>query len=70
MNQDTVKIKLSPEENTVHHPLDEIVRQGARNMLQKALEVEVDLFLEKYQYVLDNAGSRQIVRNEIGRAHV
>ena len=63
-----IHLRINPEENIVNHPLDEIVRQGARNMLQKALEAEVDLFLEKYQYVLDDAGSRQIVRDGHGKS--
>ena len=32
-------------------------------MLQAALEIEVDLFLERNQYILDNRGSRQVIRN-------
>lgn len=67
MNKDTLKFKASPEENIVHHPLDEIVRKGAKEMLQKALEIEVELFLERYQYILDDKGNRQVVRNGRGR---
>ena len=44
-------------------PLDEVVRQGAQRLLQQAVEVEVDLFLERYQYLLDARGRRQVVRN-------
>jgi putative transposase len=66
MTKDTVKLRINPEENIINHPLDEIVRQGARNMIQKALEVEVDLFIERYQYILDDVGNRQIVRNGHG----
>lgn len=68
MNKNTVKIKTNPEENIVNQPLDEIVRAGARVMLQKALEIEMDLFLEKYQYILDGDGNRQVVRNGHSRA--
>ena len=57
MNKNTVKLKINPEENIVNQPLDEIVRNGAKTMLQKALEIEVDLFLEKYQYILDDKSS-------------
>ena len=32
-------------------------------MLQKALEIEVDLFLGQYQYILDDNGNREVVRN-------
>jgi transposase-like protein len=63
MTKNTVKLKINPEENITNHPLDEIVRQGAQRMLQKALGVEAELFIERYQYILDDAGNRQVVRN-------
>ena len=43
--------------------LDEIARLGARKLLQRALELEVDEFLEKHADVRDSAGNRQVVRN-------
>ncbi len=67
MNQNTLKLRINPEESFTKQPLDEIVRNGAKEMLQKALEVEVNLFLEKYQYILDNKGNRKVVRNGRGR---
>ena len=67
MNKNTVKFSINPEENIVNHPLDEIVRKGAKELLQKALEIEVELFLERYQYILDDKGNRRIVRNGRGR---
>ena len=63
MNKNTLKIKTNPEENIVNHPLDEIVRKGAQSMLQHALDIEVDLFVERYQYILDDNGNRRIIRN-------
>lgn len=50
-------------EKLVAIPLDEIARQGARKLIQQALEVEVELHLGKYQYILDNRGNRMVVRN-------
>lgn len=67
MNKSTLKLRINPEENIVNQPLDEIVRNGAKEMLQKALEIEVNLYLERYQYVLDEKGNRKVVRN--GRGH-
>jgi len=67
MSKNTVKLRINPEENIVNHPLDEIVSNGAKKMLQKALEIEVNLFLERYQYVLDGKGNRQVIRNGRGR---
>ena len=63
MAKNIVKFKINPEENIINHPLDEIVRTGAQKMLQKALEIEADLFIERYQYILDDASNRLIVRN-------
>jgi transposase-like protein len=44
-------------------PLDSIVRDGARRMLQAALESEVEAFLEEHADRLDERGRRRIVRN-------
>lgn len=55
--------ETKPEENITEFPLDEIVRRGAQEMLEKALKVEVDSFLGRYQYILDDGGRRQVVRN-------
>lgn len=63
MDNNTFRLRISPEENIVKKTLDDIARQGAREMLQMALEIEVDLFMEQYQYILDDNGNRQVVRN-------
>jgi len=67
MTKNTVKLRINPEENIVNQPLDEIVRNGAKEMLEKALKIEVDLFLERYQYILNDEGNRKVVRNGRGR---
>jgi putative transposase len=43
--------------------LDEIVREGARKMLQTAIEVEVDDFLAQHADRRDTGGKRLVVRN-------
>ena len=63
MNKNNAGQVVSPEENMIALPLDEIVRKGAQKMLIQALEVEVDSFLEKHQYILDDKGNRIVVRN-------
>ena len=63
MDNNTFRLKISPEESIVKKSLDDIAREGAREMLQKALEIEVDLFLGQYQYIMDDNGNRQVVRN-------
>ena len=44
-------------------PLDSIVLDGARRMLQAALESEVEAFLEETAALLDERGRRRVVRN-------
>ena len=43
--------------------LDEIVRDGARQLLQRALELEVDEVLGQFEHLRDAAGRHRIVRN-------
>lgn len=43
--------------------LDEIVREGARHMLQRAIEAEVAAYLEAYAELRDERGRRLVVRN-------
>jgi len=63
MQQDTGSLAERPERTVTLLPLDEVVRQGARQLVQRAVEVEVDLFLERYQYLMNAQGRRQVVRN-------
>ena len=63
MQQDSASVEDRPERTVTLLPLDEVVRQGARQLVQRAVEVEVDLFLERYQYLMDDQGHRQVVRN-------
>ena len=44
-------------------PLDELVRQGAQQMLQSAIETEVDDFLTQHAERRDARGNRRVVRN-------
>ena len=43
--------------------LDQLARRGAQQMLQQALEAEVQEFLEQHQERRDNNGKRLVVRN-------
>ena len=63
MQQDSASVGDRPARTVTRWPLDEVVRQGARQLVQRAVEVEVELFLERYQYLLDEQGHRQVVRN-------
>jgi len=44
-------------------PLDAIARAGAREMLQRALESEVQEFLDRHSSRADTKGRRLVVRN-------
>ncbi|HZI77019.1 MAG TPA: IS256 family transposase, partial [Gemmatimonadales bacterium] len=43
--------------------LDQLVRQGAQQMLQQAIEAEVQEFLQEHQQRRDQGGKRLVVRN-------
>ena len=45
------------------NPLDELVREGARRMLQEAIDAEVDGFIDQHRDRRDDQGRRQVVRN-------
>ena len=44
-------------------PLDEIVHEGARRMLQLAIDAEVEAFIEDHQHRRDESGRRLVVKN-------
>ena len=44
-------------------PLDELVLEGARRMLQSAIDAEVEAFIEEHQERRDERGRRQVVKN-------
>ncbi len=44
-------------------PLDEIIREGARRMLQTAIDAEVEDFISTHSQRCDEQGRRQVVRN-------
>ena len=62
MKNNTLSLKTNPD-NLIKQPLDEIVRLGAQELLTTALEVEVNLFVERYQYRIDDQLSRLVVRH-------
>ncbi len=48
-------------------PLDEVLRQGAREMLIRAVEAEVAAYVDAHQHEVDEHGRRLVVRNGQGR---
>ena len=43
--------------------LDELVRDGARQMLAAALQAEVAAYIDQFAGVRDDSGHRMVVRN-------
>ena len=43
--------------------LDQLLREGARRMLQQAIEAEVSAYVDNYKDVVDDNGHRLVVRN-------
>ena len=62
MSQSTSDIRIVPSAAS-HDVLTEICRQGAREMLARAIEAEVAEWIEAHAHLRDEAGRRQVVRN-------
>ena len=44
-------------------PLDELVREGARRMLQEAINAEVEVFIDEHRQRCDEQGRRLVIKN-------
>lgn len=53
----------SPEKETTESVLEEILREGARKLLQAAIDHEVMEYLERYRHMTDERGHQLAVRN-------
>jgi transposase-like protein len=62
MNKCTEETQFIKEENT-WSVLEQVARDGARKMLQLALENEVDEFIAKYSNLRDENGKKVVTRN-------
>jgi len=62
MKKDTV-VSLKKPEIVTEDPLMEVLRKGAREMLTRALEAEVEEFLKRFDKVRDSSGKRMVTRN-------
>jgi hypothetical protein len=56
-------VQEAAEPNVVGSVLDEIVRDGARQMLATALQAEVAAYIEAHRDQVDVEGRRLVVRN-------
>ena len=60
VDPEVVKFRANFESRS---PLDELIREGARRMLQAAIDAEVDDFLAEHSGRRDEQGRRLVVRN-------
>ncbi|MFK7874062.1 MAG: transposase, partial [Oligoflexales bacterium] len=58
----------SQEQGLLFLSLDEIARSGARQLLSKALELEVEEYITRHNDSKDSDGNRFVVRNGKGKA--
>ena len=63
MKEDTVVRLPRPGASVMDDPLLEVLRSGARQMLQQVIEVEVEAFLAAHAALEDGRGRRRVVRN-------
>jgi len=63
MGDDTVVSMPRPGASVAEDPLLEVLRSGARRMLQSVIEAEVEAFLAAHAELEDARGRRRLVRN-------
>jgi transposase-like protein len=63
MSKDKLAIEGSRVEKELRSSLDDLLREGARRMLQSAIEVEVAEHIDRHKEIRDDAGHRLVVRN-------
>ena len=58
-------IKLSAEQGieSMNNPLEGLLREGARRLLEQAVAQEVDEYIGRYSHEKDEEGHRMVVRN-------
>ena len=56
------EMKNGPEESS-RSVLEELLKEGARKLLQQAIENEIGEYLERYAHERDESGRKLVVRN-------
>lgn len=56
-------LDLSRQSGTLDDPLTQLLREGSRNLLQQAIELELQSELSRYQNELDELGRARVVRS-------
>ena len=60
---DLIELKTPAIQETFSDALSELVRSGAREIIAKAVEAELEEFLSSYQHLRDEQGRKGIVHN-------
>lgn len=64
MNKDSRSLLESRIENESRDALEEILREGARKMLQASIEAEIADYIDRHTHLVDDrTGRRLVVRN-------
>ena len=63
MAEDSVVALPRPGASVTDDPLLAVLREGARRMLTRAIEAEVEAFLAAHAGLVDDQGRRRLVRN-------
>jgi len=59
-NDNVISLEKPAENEDI---LSSMLRQGAKDLITKAVQAELDVFLSRYQDVVDEQGRRSVVRN-------
>ena len=63
MAHDTTGIIDFEKDTDTWSVLEMTIREGARRMLQQALEIEIEEYIERHTQRIDEVGRKQVVRN-------
>jgi len=63
MNKDVISFKKNHETNAFRNSLEEVLREGARKLIQEAIENEVSEMLEIYKSNKNSNGHQEVIRN-------
>ncbi len=54
---------LNRPEDSKSDPLSELVREGAKRIIQEAVEIEIECFIEEYRNRTLEDGKQRVIRN-------
>ena len=63
MRQDNIHPLQNHPRSLVEDPLTELLRQGARKLIEEALQAELQLLFERVGHLTDEQGRQRLVRN-------